>query len=242
MDLPPQPPLMTKTILPGLTATLSTDPDPAHPRDGDQTTCIATWHDPLDLSERPDLPNPREFLKELYSHTLQNLPGATEPRPNDVPYRVLRTFVANNYSGILRNLYLDRKPRVSFTAAPFTDPWDWDQVGYIYINPDRMDSHNVSPQRAGEVIHRELATYQAYLNGMVYLITVTNDGQPVDRVDNIYPEPSDPALIPAPNILDSWLILMDIPGTTPDLIKSAPWRQTPSAVQTGHNPYHPAAL
>ena len=69
--------LLRKNISPDLTATLTIDDHPSHPRDGDQVSTIVTWHERLSISERPDLPNPREFIQELYRDTLRPVAGTT---------------------------------------------------------------------------------------------------------------------------------------------------------------------
>ena len=230
--------LLRKNISPDLTATLTIDGHPSHPRDGDQVSTIVTWHDRLSISERPDLPNPREFIQELYRDTLRRSPGLppkTTARTDEPPYRSISQTVERHYPGAILNLFIDSARTLSFRTARFTPHGDWDQAGYVYIDPDTMDNYNISHDGAQQAIQREIRIYEHYLNGRVYSLSVALRGQKLEHLDNIYPGPVQTQGLPAEKVLDSWLILMDIPGAPPDLITAAPWTSGSVPTPTRHN-------
>ena len=230
--------LLRKNISPDLTATLTIDDHPSHPRDGDQVSAIVTWHERLSISERPDLPNPREFIQELYRDTLRRLPGLppkTAARTDEPPYRSISQTVERHYPGTILNLFIDSARALSFRTARFTSHGDWDQAGYVYIAPDTMDNYNISHDGAQQAIQRELRIYEHYLNGRVYCLNVAFGAQHWEQMRNIYPDPGETQGLPADRILDSWLILMDIPNTPPRLIADAPWTSISTPDPTRHN-------
>ena len=240
--------LLHKKLSPAFAAILTIDQHPSHPRDGDQVSTIATWQDRLAISERPDLPNPREFLWELYRQTLVILPHLTEPlngTSGELPYRTIVQVVEQHYPGVILNLFPDNTSGFEFTTTPFTSSWQWDQIGYVYIDPAALDRYNVSRDRAEHAIQRELRIYEDYLNSRVYTITVTNQGHTWEKLDNIYANhdiPPEAPGLPGHKLLDSWLILMDIPQTSPKLITSTPWTSAPSPAPTRHNLEHQHTL
>lgn len=78
---------------------------------------------------------------------------------------------------------------ITMRTAPF-GRWDNTIVGYIFATPDKMKAEGVTPERALEILRKEVETYDQYLTGDVYafLITVEDTGECLDSCNGFYGE------------------------------------------------------
>ena len=237
---PHQHPLLYKKLSNGLMATLTKDPAPHNPRDGDQVTTIASWHPTLPISDRPDLNNPTALLREIHHTIFASTPASKGPAPPT--HQDLCNDIQNSYQGIFLKLHIFYTPCITLSTSPFDPKWDRSQIGYLYLTPDTLHQFRITPDRAHQTIHRELRAYEDYLNGRVYTLTILNDGDQIDALPGIYRHNDQPHPylgLPEPAFLDSWLTLMDPPHISPTEIHSATWTSPPPA----HEPvitHHPA--
>ena len=232
--MPPYPlPLLIKELPGEITATLTKDPEPPNPRDGDQIASIAAWHPTFPLSDRPDLPNPTSLLQEIHASITLDTPDTRDPAPPTIT--IVCQNIQDHYQGLILKLSIIQDPFFTFHTAPFDHSWDHNQAGYVYITPQTLADYTLSLDRARAVIQRELRAYEDYLNGRVYTLTVSKAGHPLDSLPGIYrhhDQPRPAPGLPAPTFLDGWLIIMDIPGLSPSLIYDAPWHTPPPESQT----------
>ena len=231
--LNPELSIISKTLPNGLTATLTLQTGPPHPRrDEDHITTITAWHPSLSLSDnKHHATSPRDFLADMACETH----GTTQntPLPRDrATYRQLSRYVQENYRGVLRELHMHLHSAMLLSTTPFGIEPDSGQVGFVHITPESMDQHRLDKALATRAIESEIRHLQDYINGSVYSLAVERDGETVDSIDSIYASPSQPSPhqgiwtshnIPSYEELDIWLSCMDLSEEDLNAITEVQW-------------------
>ena len=231
--LNPELSIISKTLPNGLTATLTLQTDPPHPRrDEDHITTITAWHPSLSLSDkRHHATSPRDFLIDIAWETHDA--NQTKPLPGDrATYRQLSRYVQDNYRGVLRELHMHLHSSMLLSTTPFGIEPDSGQVGFVHITRESMDQHRLDKALATRAIESEIRHLQDYINGSVYSLDVERDGETVDSIDSIYASPPKPSLdqgiwtsnnMPSDEELDIWLSCMNLSEEDIEAITEVQW-------------------
>ena len=225
--------ITSKTLPNGLTATLTLETDPPHPRrDEDHITTITAWHPRLSLSDKKNhASSPRDFLLDMAWETHRT--SHTPPLPGDrSTHRQLSRYIQKNYQGVLRELHMHLHSTMLLSTTPFGIEPDSEQVGFVHITRESMDQHRLNKALATRAIESEIRHLQDYINGSVYSLTVEQDGETVDSITSIYASPpqSSPHQgiwashnIPSEDELDIWLSCMDLSEEDLNAITEVQW-------------------
>lgn len=231
--LNPEHSITSKTLPNGLTATLTLQTDPPHPRrDEDHITTITAWHPSISLSDkRHHATSPRDFLLDIAWETH----GANQPTPlpgNRATYRQLSRYVQENYRGVLRELHMHLHSATLLSTTPFGIEPDSGQVGFVHITRESMDQHRLDNTLATRAIESEIRHLQDYINGSVYSLALEKDGETVDSINSIYASPPKPSLdqgiwtsnnMPSDEELDIWLSCMNLSEEDLQAITEVQW-------------------
>ena len=143
------------------------DDDPGNPRtDSDCNMGImACWHGRYNLGDEQPKCDPSEYREDL---------------PEGV---------------ITLPLYLYDHSGISISTGAFSCPWDSGQVGFIYVDLERVrkeygDDSQDSQDKAIKVLQSEVKTYDCYLRGLVYGFTIEKLNK-CECCDNVEPEEVD---------------------------------------------------
>ena len=225
--------ITSKTLPNGLTATLTLETDPPHPRrDDDHITTITAWHSSLSLSdESHHATSPKDFLADMASIT--HRPNQTPPPPGHrATYKQLFRYIQENYQGLLKELHLHIHSAVILSTIPFEVEPDSGQVGFVHITKESIDQHRLDKALATKAIESEIRHLQDYINGSVYSLAVERNGEPVDSISSIYASPprNQPHHgiwtshnIPSEEELDIWLTCMNISEDELSAITEVQW-------------------
>ena len=232
--------LMSKTIGPNTKAILTYDDSPSHPRrDQDTVATIAAWHLRYTLSDQRTKQTPGEFKLGLWQDAVPGLLDGLECRTGSLDNAggvVRKRVLETPYPGVIKPLFIYDHSMIALSTRDFRDPFDSGQVGWVYVTPERIRQHDLSPERAERIIEDEVTILQEYINGMVYLVLLQRYGQTVEAQGDIYAvtneppdgEPQDYRLVathgdPSPEILDQALNNMDLTGAELDQTAQATW-------------------
>ena len=159
------------------------DRNPTHPRkDCSLITTIQTWNDEHEISDRNQYDTPGEFIlgimldEPFESILLNNIPPETRGW-EQVPAELREmTNEMGGYPGAIGNIRLDKFPPVynrnikqripylSLSLEPFSDVLEQGQVGWIHINPERMEEFNMPRERATKIMAHHLQELQDHIN------------------------------------------------------------------------------
>ena len=116
----------------------------------------------------------QEFL--LHNYVYSHLSDAHQIKNTlHVLYEVLKKYVA------ILPVYLYEHGGITMNTTGFSDRWDSGQVGHCYVShqkileiwPELRGDEEKLKQKAKEVIEQEVATYDQYLRGDVWVINIT---------------------------------------------------------------------
>lgn len=91
-------------------------------------------------------------------------------------------------------LYLYDHSGITMKTTPFSCPWDSGQVGFIYVTPEKIrEEYSVKRitkkiiEKCKAVLVSEVATYDSYISGEVYLVVEKDEnGEVVDSCGGYY--------------------------------------------------------
>ncbi|MGD6805812.1 MAG: hypothetical protein ACQCN4_02510 [Candidatus Bathyarchaeia archaeon] len=127
------------------------------------------------VEENPESPRHWDNLGKIIGwHRRYNIgDGNPFSTPNDF-YIWLKT-----HPSIVLNLYMFDHSGLMFNTSGFSDPWDSMQVGYIYVELNRIRSEygkkhisKKTVEAVRRVLQSEVEVYNQYVNGEVYGFTL----------------------------------------------------------------------
>lgn len=134
------------------------------PRDWDNLGTMVCWHRRYDLGDKHSFSEPSDFLEWKKRHDVIVLP-----------------------------LYLYDHSGITISTGPFSCPWDSGQVGYIYVEKDKVRKEwgwkhitKKRQERIEQALKQEVSTYDDYLTGNVYGYTVSRGDEELDSCGGFY--------------------------------------------------------
>lgn len=140
------------------------DSDYDSPRDWDNLGTMVCWHRRYNLGDKHSFSEPSDFLEWKKRHDVIVLP-----------------------------LYLYDHGGITISTGPFSCPWDSGQIGYIYVEKDKVRKEwgwkhitKKRQERVLRVLRGEVSTYDDYLTGNVYGYTVSRGDEELDSCWGFY--------------------------------------------------------
>lgn len=134
------------------------------PRDWDNLGTMVCWHRRYDLGDKHSFSEPSDFIEWKKHHDVIVLP-----------------------------LYLYDHSGITISTGPFSCPWDSGQVGYIYVEKDKVRKEwgwkhitKKREERIKQALKQEVSTYDDYLTGNVYGYTVSRGDEELDSCGGFY--------------------------------------------------------
>ena len=209
--------ILSKKVRPGFRGKLLCDDSPENPREwAEPLTAIRFWGDRnSDLPASQEIRSYEEALHELYKNVYPEL--IDRLLDDEPPPEVLELIDRTEYPGVA--LWLTCHGGGShdtlFHASTHTDPQDRYLAGIAFIGDENIAANGMSRDEADTMLRNEILTLELYINGHVYLLKVTIDGES-EYHGGIYPleeqdgatgriRPMVNAHIPSETMLDEYL-------------------------------------
>mgnify|MGYP000395082947 CR=1 FL=1 len=140
---------------------------PENPRKRDNLGTMVCWHRRYRLGDRHNFATPGDFT----NYVTTELKGQVLMQP----------------------LYLLDHSGLVMSTAPFNDPWDSGQVGWIYVTKDRVRNglgvkRITAPVRAWamSILEAEVELYNHYLSGEVFWYMLRAGNEVIDSCGGFY--------------------------------------------------------
>lgn len=125
------------------------DQDPVNPRkEWDNLGTLVAWHRRYDIADGHTWDTPEEFRE---------------------------WWKSNGRGGVLLPVYLYDHSGLRVATAPFSCPWDSGQVGFIYVEREKILREKITKETARKVLEGEIETLDHYLSGSVYGYEVVDE-------------------------------------------------------------------
>lgn len=147
-------------------ARLIVDQSPESPREWDNVGHVVGWHRRYTLGDEQPSMEPNDWLQYLAGEQV----NAEDPEL--IPVEHVSRIIDKYF--VLLPIYMYDHSGVALRTAPFYDPWDSGQVGYIYCTKvkamEESGAHSLEQATAWalERLASEVATYSQYINGEVF--------------------------------------------------------------------------
>jgi hypothetical protein len=166
------------------------DDNPINPRENDNLGTMICFHTRYSLGDKHDYHDKDEFLMSLLEDQIGDTEKA-ESKYEELAEKVSRddyklhgsyskavddeVFSFLEQKHIILPLFLYDHSGITIRTTDFGDRWDSGQVGWIYVNHDKLKSDlnigNVTPevvQHIEEALKTEVYEYDCYLRGECY--------------------------------------------------------------------------
>ena len=192
----------------GFTGKISQDECPESSRDWGNLGTMACFHSRYNLGDEPYNSNKDDVIFELFVACLGDVSKAnsivekyeSEYNSEDNRYRSKsdycneRMFETIEKQYIYLPLYLYDHSGISINTSGFSCGWDSGQVGWIYVSKTEVKKEykwkNLTKKRIEQIegiLKSEVETYDQYLKGEVYYITIENkEGEVIDSRGGYY--------------------------------------------------------
>ena len=190
----------------GLTVTIAYDTDTQDtPRDWDNLGTMICWHRRYDLGDKHGYADPESFLEDLIPAELQqrmeakrerDYHAATTEGARQQAYDTYRERLQAEVEkrNVILPLYLYDHGGITMRCSAFSCPWDSGQVGYVYVDREKVLKEYSAKaltkavrEKATACLKQEVATYDEYLTGQVYGYVVEDEeGEHVDSCWGFY--------------------------------------------------------
>ena len=88
---------------------------------------------------------------------------------------------------IIKGLFLYDHSVITISTGRFSCPWDYGQVGWIYITKDKIEKEGWTPEQADNYLDGEVEVYDNYLTGEVYGFKIEDtDGEEIESCYGYY--------------------------------------------------------
>lgn len=145
--------------------------------------------------------NPRKAFKDcnyghLYTWTKRDKYGDKHDIDADDfnGWNELKAYLVEEFKPvIILPVYMYQHSGTAFSTAPFGDPWDSGQIGFIWCNKEDIENGGLEVNEetlktVEKCLLNELDTYEAWVNGSCYEFTTTDieSGEELDSVCGYY--------------------------------------------------------
>lgn len=136
----------------------------------------------LVIEQDPYPENPRtwgNYCTMLFFHRRYNLGDKTDIDPSDFTgWEDMEKHLSREFK-YLRPVYMYDHGGVTISLNPFSCRWDSGQIGFIGVRKDK--DHKFRAKKTLSIMQSEIATYDQYLTGEVYLFELRDkNGDIVD--------------------------------------------------------------
>lgn len=130
-------------------------------------------------------PNPRTGFDNMGTMVCWSRHGLGDDQPSATPTEY-KNILPKGYVAI--PLYLYDHSGITMKTTPFSCPWDSGQVGFIFVTPEKIrEEFGVKRvtkkliEKCIEILVSEVATYDSYISGDVWVVTEKDEnGEVVD--------------------------------------------------------------
>lgn len=177
-------------IYKGYSIFIDHDEDVESPREWDNLFTMVCWHGRYNLGDEQLDRNldPWDYMMEqLDEIEVYKLDEATEELlerhgdNEDIDREEIRAAFDKYFDS--EPLYLYDHSGISISLAPFNDPWDSGNVGFLYALKDSLRKgfgKSYTPERVIELMKGEVRIYDQYLRGDTYGYRIEKDGEELD--------------------------------------------------------------
>jgi len=181
----------------GYTIKIESDEDPMNPRtDWDNACTMVCWHRRYHLGDmkivsknnyRPVSEGYSEPIDLLYELAGLDRTDCQDEEGNDWSYEQLYTSIEERGT-IISPLYLYDHSGITISMGGFSCPWDSGQVGFIYIEKDKIQEEwDGDYESAKKCMEGEVQTYDDYLTNNVWRYEILDsDAEWIDSCGGYY--------------------------------------------------------
>ncbi len=178
--------VLSKKVRPKFKAKLIYDDSPQSPREwGEPTTNIHLWGDRhSDLPTSEEIRSHQDAIHELYKSVYPEL--IDRCLDDDPPQEVLELIDQTEYPGVALWLTRHGGQETHLSASPHVDTSDRNLTGVAFIGDEGLAEQGLSREEGETMLRNEVLILQQYINGNVFLLRVTIDGE-TEHHGEIYP-------------------------------------------------------
>ena len=178
--------VLSKKVRPKFKAKLIYDDSPQNPREcSEPTTRIHLWGDRhSDLPSSEEIRSYEEAIHELYKKVYPEL--IDRCLDDEPPPEVLELIERTEYPGVALWLTRHGGYETHLAASHHVDASDRNMAGVAFIGDEGLAEQGLSRQDGETMLRNELLSLEQYINGNIFLLRVTVDGD-TQHYGEIYP-------------------------------------------------------